>query len=272
MRLSEFFCDVSGCVPPAIAEHHPEQADGELLQQRRCRCSLGYATEVVPTALAHEEPEQYKGRNNDDLDRREHVLHPSDEDNTDTVEECQYQNESSRERLCCTDLPGDAADLPSERRRLLTERREYECKVSGERQCGSGDRRGESSEERYPPAQESPYRPIGLSEIDILSTGCRKIDAEFGVAERARECEKGSHDPDAKHKRWLTQIPGEEPGRCEDPGSDHVRYDQRGGTPHSELSLQRWSGVRDYPRHGGVFPCGMASRGNRTLNRRCQSL
>ena len=125
----------------------------------------------------------------------------------------------------------------------LLQRREEIAEVIGKGQRGGGDGRGEAGEERDPSGHEAPLGPVGVRQVHILAAGTGKIDAEFGIAERAGQGEQAAHRPAGQNQSGAAQVARHESGGGEDSGADHVGDDQGSGTEEPDLPKQ--SGSRD---------------------------
>ena len=121
---------------------------------------------------------------------------------------------------------------------IVLQRGDEVPQIVGERQSGRRDRGGEAGKERDPSRHEAPCRAVGLTEIDILAAGLRKIYAEFGVAQGAREGEQRAHAPRRQNQPGASEIARHESGCGENARTGHVRNDKGGRAEEADLPQQ----------------------------------
>src|SRR5262249_504486 len=89
-------------------------------------------------------------------------------------------------------------------------------------QSRGGDGCGESCEERNPAGHEAPGGTEGARQVNILTPGAWKINAQFGVAERTAKCKSGANHPDGKNQRRPAEVSSHESGGGENAHTHHV--------------------------------------------------
>ena len=110
--------------------------------------------------------------------------------------------------------------------------------VVGENQRGRSDGSGKPGEKRDPAGHESPSGSVGAREVDILSAGAGKVDAQLGVADCAGQCEQRSDEPGCQDELGAAQRRGHKSGGAEDRGPHHVRHHERRRAYQAELTKQ----------------------------------
>src|SRR5437867_7153744 len=127
---------------------------------------------------------------------------------------------------------------PGRSRALRAERREVEAEIFGEPHRRGGDRSRKAGEEGGPAAQERRERAVGFAQIRIFASGAREAGPELRIAERPRERENPSYDPNPYQQPRICETFCQQPGGRKDPDPDDVGYDNGGGEGRTHRSRE----------------------------------
>ena len=236
LRVAHFLAHHGQVVPAVVSpqrrhQRHPEGAEGahafgrgeEGLEGRR-------------GCVSEDEGQRRQRQDDGYFHHGEHSLHRAAQDDAQVVDDGQADDGGERNHLRAGERPG--GETQRQPQHLLMQRAEEVAQEKREGGGDGGDGAGLADDERFPPVEVAPERPVGAPEENVLAPRLRHGRAQLGVAQRAGQREQPAHDPDQEDQSDRIHLPCDGGGHQENSRADDGAGHDGAGAPNTQSADQ----------------------------------